>query len=46
MKITELAAIVADSFAPPIRHRREAHELERLRGIAAAHEAGKAGATT
>ncbi|MFF1691944.1 hypothetical protein [Streptomyces sp. NPDC058254] len=37
----ELELIVDDPLAPPIRHERERHELERLRKIIADHEQGK-----
>lgn len=36
----ELAEIVADPLAPPIRHERERHELARLTAIIEAHEQG------
>lgn len=35
----ELAALVDDPLAPPIRHERERHELDRLRRILDTHEA-------
>jgi len=37
----ELLAIVDDPLAPPIRHERELHELQRLQRILEAHEAEK-----
>ena len=39
----ELELIVNDPLAPPIRHERERHELQRLRKIIADHEKGKEG---
>lgn len=35
-----LAEAVADQLAPPIRHQRERHELERLQAVIHAHEEG------
>ncbi|MFE2558306.1 hypothetical protein ACFXGT_20210 [Streptomyces sp. NPDC059352] len=40
-KHRELADLVADPFAPPIRHERELRELERLRRILHSHETGE-----
>ncbi|MGC5234462.1 hypothetical protein [Streptomyces albogriseolus] len=37
----ELAEIVDDPLAPPIRHAREQHELARLKKIIEAHEKGR-----
>ncbi|WP_411100756.1 hypothetical protein [Streptomyces sp. x-45] len=39
-RAAELAEIVADTLAPPIRHAREQHELDRLRAIIEHHERG------
>jgi integrase len=37
----ELAEIVADTMAPPIRHARDQHELDRIRTIIDDHEGGE-----
>jgi len=37
-KHSELAEIIADVLAPPIRHQRDRHEMERLATILTAHE--------
>ncbi|MFF2185091.1 hypothetical protein [Streptomyces sp. NPDC058155] len=42
-RAAELAEIVADPLAPPVRHERERHELGRLKTIIEAHERGAAG---
>ncbi|SOD83051.1 apolipoprotein A1/A4/E family protein [Streptomyces sp. Ag109_G2-15] len=39
-RVDELAEIVADPLAPPIRHAREQHELDRLRAIIQDHQCG------
>lgn len=39
-KASELAVIVADPLAPPIRHQRDLHELSRLEAIIDAHQQG------
>ncbi|OIJ85071.1 hypothetical protein BIV25_45030 [Streptomyces sp. MUSC 14] len=41
-RATELAEIVADPLAPPIRHERERRELDRLKTIIEVHERGAA----
>ncbi|MFB6506504.1 MULTISPECIES: hypothetical protein [unclassified Streptomyces] len=39
-RVAELAEIVDDPIAPPIRHARERHELDRLRAIIEHHQRG------
>ncbi|AVZ77690.1 hypothetical protein SLUN_28470 [Streptomyces lunaelactis] len=39
-RVEELAGIVTDPLAPPIRHAREQHELDRLRAIIEDHQRG------
>ncbi|MER6282463.1 hypothetical protein [Streptomyces sviceus] len=39
-KIADLAEIIADPLAPPIRHQRDCHELERLQAVLRGHEEG------
>ncbi|GHF33784.1 hypothetical protein [Streptomyces fumanus] len=41
-RAAELAEIIADPLAPPIRHERERHELGRLKSIIDAHQRGAA----
>jgi hypothetical protein len=40
LRADELAEIVGDPLAPPIRHAREQHELDRLRAIIDDHQRG------
>jgi hypothetical protein len=39
----QLALIVADPLAPPIRHQRDKTELERLESVLRTHDSAKAG---
>jgi hypothetical protein len=45
-KVAELEESVADPLAPPIRHARERHELDRLRAVLDTHAHGKEPATS
>lgn len=40
-RATELAEVVDDPLAPPIRHAREQRELDRIQAVIAEHEAGE-----